>query len=156
MIKLFGILLILCVGGFSAVNAVRYEKRRINVMDGWLDLMFYIRGQIDCYLMPLNEILIGSDRKLLDACMSPHNATDLNAILHASAVYLDGDAKRLLESFVREIGSTYREEQVRRCDYYMTALRSQREKLSAELPMRLRLTVTLCICITLGTAILLW
>lgn len=156
MVKLFGVLLILGVGIFASVSAVRYEKRRLAVIDGWLDLIFYIRGQIDCYLTPLNEILLSGDRQLLDACMSPHNATDLHAILRASSVYLDGSAKRLLEGFVREIGSTYREEQVRRCDYYMTALRTQREKLSAELPMRLRLSVTICLCIALGTAILLW
>ena len=53
LIKLLGALLVLSVGGFSAFGTVRYEKKRILVLDGWIDLILYIRSQIDCYLTPL-------------------------------------------------------------------------------------------------------
>ncbi len=156
MIKLLGAVLILAVGGFAAYSTARYEKKRLSVLDGWIDLIVYIRAQIDCYLMPMDEILQNGDHTLLDACMSPTNATDLDAILRASSLYLDGEVKRLLEHFVRETGSTFREEQLRRCDYYVSALRTQRERLAAELPARRRLSTALCLCIAIGTAILLW
>ena len=106
--------------------------------------------------MPLDDILSGGDRALFEACMSPRNAADLPAILEASQIYLDGDAKRTLESFVREIGAGYREEQLKRCDYFIASLRAQRERIAAELPLRMRLCATLCVCIALATAILLW
>ena len=150
MLKFLGALLILSVGFFAAFLSVQYEKKRLTVVDGWIDLILYIRGQIDCYLMPLDEILSGGDRALFEACMSPSNAADLPAILNASGIYLDG------ESFVREIGSGYREEQLKRCDFFIASLRSQREKIAAALPLRVRLCATLCICIALATAILLW
>lgn len=156
MLKFLGALLILSVGFFAAFLSVQYEKKRLTVVDGWIDLILYIRGQIDCYLMPLDEILSGGDRALFEACMSPSNAADLPAILNASGIYLDGDGKRLVESFVREIGSGYREEQLKRCDFFIASLRSQREKIAAALPLRVRLCATLCICIALATAILLW
>ncbi len=156
MVKILGALLILSVGIFSAFVSVQYEKKRLSVVDGWIDLILYIRGQIDCYLMPLDDILSGGDRALFEACMSPENAADLPAILEASQIYLDGDAKRTLESFVREIGAGYREEQLKRCDYFIASLRAQREKIAAALPMRTRLCATLCVCIALATAILLW
>ena len=156
MLKLFGALLILFVGGVSAYLAVRYEKKRLTVLEGWIDLILYIRGQIDCYLMPMPEILASGDRALFEACMSPANAADLPEILHASSIYLDGGTKRLLESFVREIGTGYREEQLRRCDYFVDVLRTQREKTAAELSARIRLAVALCLCTALGTTILLW
>lgn len=154
--KLLGGLLILAVGGVAAYGTSKYERKRLAVLDGWIDLIVYIRSQIDCYLMPLNEILQCGDRTVLDACMSPANATDLGAILDASSLYLDGERLRLLKNFVQETGSSYREEQLRRCDYYITALRTQREKIASELPARRRLCVTLCLCVACGTAILLW
>ena len=156
MLKLLGALLILSVGIFSAYLSVQYEKKRLTVVDGWIDLILYIRGQIDCYLLPIGDILLGGDRALFEACMSPTNAADLPAILGASEIYLDGDAKRTLESFVREIGTGYREEQLKRCDFFIASLRTQRERIAAALPMRVRLCATLCICLSLATAILLW
>ncbi len=156
MIKLLGAALVLSVGVISAFGTVRYEKKRLSVLDGWIDLILYIRAQIDCYLTPLYEILSSSDPALMHACMSPEHETDLGAILRASSIYLDGNSKRLLESFIREIGSGYREEQVKLCDYYISALRTERAKVADELPTRMRLYAALCICVSLGTAILLW
>lgn len=156
MLKFLGAVLILTVGIFAAFVSVQYEKKRLAVVDGWIDLILYIRSQIDCYLMPLDDILSGGDRALFEACMSPSNAADLPAILDASGIYLDGDGKRLIESFVREIGAGYREEQLKRCDFFISSLRTQREKIAAQLPLRVRLCATLCICIALATAILLW
>jgi hypothetical protein len=156
MLKFLGALLILSVGVFAAFVSVQYEKRRLSVVDGWIDLILYIRGQIDCYLLPIEDILSSGDRALLEACMSPSNAADLPAILASCEIYLDGDAKRTLESFVREIGAGYREEQIKRCDFFIASLRTQREKIAASLPLRVRLCATLCICLALATAILLW
>jgi hypothetical protein len=156
MLKFLGALLIVAVGIFAAFVSVQYEKKRLGVVDGWIDLILYIRGQIDCYLMPIDDILSGGDRALLEACMSPANAADLPAILASCEIYLDGDAKRILDSFVREIGAGYREDQLKRCDYFISSLRAQRERIAASLPLRTRLCATLCICIALATAILLW
>lgn len=156
MLKLLGALLVLSVGVFSAFVSVQYEKKRLTVVDGWIDLILYIRGQIDCYLLPIGDILSGGDRALFEAFMSPSNAANLPAILEASGIYLDGEARHTLESFVREIGAGYREEQLKRCDFFIASLRNQRERIAAALPMRIRLCATLCICISLATAILLW
>ena len=156
MLKILGALLILSVGVFAAFISVQYEKKRLTVVDGWIDLILYIRGQIDCYLLPIGDILSGGDRALFEACMSPSNAANLPAILEASGIYLDGEARHTLESFVREIGAGYREEQLKRCDFFIASLRNQRERIAAALPMRIRLCATLCICLSLATAILLW
>ncbi len=154
--KLLGVILILLIGAVSALGAVHYEKRRLSVLDGWLDLIQYIRAQIDCYLKPMKEILEESRPELFEACLSPSPPGDLEAVLKHSAVYLDGDGKRLAEDFVKEIGSSYREDQLRRCDYYLDGMRRQRERIAAELPSRIRMCAGICLCISLGAAILLW
>ncbi len=156
MIKGLGALLILLVGAGAAWSAVCYERRRLSVIDAWIDLIFYIRAQIDCYLKPLQEILTDAEGARLASLLSAQSTSDLFAILRTSSIYLDGDAKRLLDNFVREIGSLYREEQIKRCDYYIAALRDIRASIAAEHPARIRLSVAVSICISLGTAILLW
>ena len=156
MLKLCGVLLILLVGGCCAYLSVCYEKKRVRVVEGWIDLIHYIRTQIDCYLMPMQEILANGDRMLLEACMSPANAADLPEILNASSIYLDGGVRRLLERFIYKLGDGYREEQLLRCDECIRELQAHKERLSAELAMRIRIVISLCLCIAAATAILLW
>ena len=155
MLKLFGAVLVLLVGTASALGTVRYEKKRITVLDAWIDLILYIQAEIDCYLTPLQDMLRISNSPLMHV-LQEGEKTDLGAILRSTSIYLDGNTKRLLESFVRKIGDGYREEQLKHCEYYLSSLRRERERMSGELPMRIRLYSAVCICTSLGTAILLW
>ena len=156
LIKSIGVGLILTAGSFASYTAVRYEKRKLSVLDAWIDLIFHIRGQIDCYLTPLNEILACADRDLLLSCMCRTPHPNLKTLFASSSPYLGGESKRLLTAFIREIGGSYREEQLRRCDYYINALRAIRDKLAADLPSRIKLYVTVSLCAALGAAIILW
>ena len=154
--KLLGSLLILCAGGMLAATVRRLERRRLSVLDAWIDLLIYMRGQIDCYLLPLDEILSAADKTLLLAC-SPAGRTDsLAALLQGALPYLDGEGRLLLVSLVRELGSSYREEQLKRCDYYVHALQICREKVAEALPARLKIGATLSICAAISAVILLW
>jgi hypothetical protein len=154
-LKCLGGLLILGTGGILAHAGAIAERRRLSVLDGWIDLIFYLRGQIDCYLTPLDCILAGADKALLDACMGSGKTRTLSSLLQASAPYLGAESQRALQAFLRGSGG-YREEQLKCCDYCLDTLRPLREKLAAELPARIRLCVTLCLCVAFGTAILLW
>lgn len=157
ILKICGVILILGAGCAAAAFAVRFEKRKIAVLAGWSDLIWYIRSQIDCYLMPLPEILAGADRALLDACCFQGTGhPDLNAVYHASQVYLDQEARRLLCAFVREIGTGYREELLRRCDYYIASLGKIRARRLEELPARGRVATAVCLGAAALAAILLW
>lgn len=157
ILKILGVILILGTGVFSAGVVIRYEKRKIAVLAGWSDLIWYIRSQIDCYLMPLPEILAGADRALFDACgCSGDRRPDLTAVYHASQFYLDAESRRLLCSFVREVGSGYREELLRRCDYYIASLGRIRSRRLEELPARSRVAAAVCIGVAALAAILLW
>ena len=157
ILKICGVLLILGAGGAAAAFILRFEKRKIAVLAGWSDLIWYIRSQIDCYLMPLPEIMAGADRALLDACcFQSAGRPDLTAVYHASQIYLDPEARRLLCAFVREIGSGYREELIRRCDYYISSLGKIRAKRMEELPARGRVATAVCLGAAALAAILLW
>ena len=132
--KIIGSLLLAGAGGYLAMMLSRYERRRLLVLDGYLSLIRCIKGQIDCFSMPLEDILAGIDPSVLSACRG----------------------ERLLSSFAGELGRTHRAEQVSRCDYYLSALGEERRRLADALPGRLRTGSTLCITCALAMAVLLW
>lgn len=148
--------MVIAAGGTAAFYLASYEKKKLSVLDAWIDLIFHIRGQIDCYLMPLDEILSCADEAVLKGCMCRTPHPDLQALAQASSPYFSQESKRLINAFIKEIGGSYREEQLKRCDYYINALRTIRQKIAQELPSRIKLTVSLCICAAIGAAILLW
>ncbi len=154
--KLLGSALMLLSGGALAVGLVRREHRRAAVLSAWVELIFYIRDQIDCYLTPMDEILASADPSLLHACMCQTRPQSLNEVLECSVLYLDPDSARQINAFVHEVGGAFRDEQVKRCDRYLAVLRQLREGCAAELPRKIRLCTTLCVCGAVGVLILLW
>ena len=77
-------------------------------------------------------------------------------MLTHSRIYLDRESYRLLQRFFLEFGSLYRDEQLRRCDYYIEALGEQRRILFDDLPARAKIGGALCICSVIGLLIILW
>ena len=162
--KLIGSLILLFAGGYVSLAITRFERRRLRVLDGYISLIYYIKGQIDCYAMPLSDILASADPAVIAACLGLDLTTPLplpadiplTAMVQESRLYLEPEAERLLTTLTGELGATYRTEQVTRCDHYLTALTEERKKLRDTLPARLRATCTLCLCCALGAAVLLW
>ena len=165
--KILGSLILLCAGGYVSLVFTRFEHRRLRVLDGYISLIYYMKGQIDCYAMPLSDIMASVDPTVLAACLGLDESTPLppllteerqplTAMVRESRLYLEPEAERLLTGFSGELGSTYRAEQVARCDHYLTALTEERRKLGDTLPARLRATCTLCLCCALVAAVLLW
>ena len=154
--KALGALLILAVGAITAKAGAMREREKLTVLDAWLGLLLYVRGQIDCYLLPLDEIFRDADVELLRAASAGRKTETWDGLLRASLPHLGKESARLLTSLIRELGSSYREEQLRRCDYYLAALGKERDRIAAALPARQKLCVASCLCTALGTAILLW
>lgn len=153
--KLIGGGMILGVGMATAVFGIRREKRKLTVLDGWIDLISRIRSQIDCYLTPLDEIL--RTATLNGLCNTKERGqTSLAELLQATAGGLGEEERRLLGAFVGEIGNGYREDQIQKCNYYLEALRALRRERAAGLSPRIRVLLALCLGASLGTTILLW
>lgn len=155
-LKFIGFLLILAAGGGAAALSVRTERRRLEVLDGWIDLIAYVRSRIDCFLMPQDAILASCGRELILRCGGTLPCHSFSALARAAERHLTPEGARLIGAFTHGIGSGYREEQVCACDYYIDALREIRKKQAEALPARLRVRVALCLTAALGAAILLW
>ena len=164
--KILGCIFLLLAGGYVSLWITRFERRRLRVLDGYISLIYYIKSQIDCYAMPLTDILAGADPSVIAACLGvdtlPIGDTwesrdpPLSAMIQESRLYLDQEAERLLTTFTGELGRNYRTEQVSRCDYYISALTEERRKLSESMPARIRACGILALSAALGAAVLLW
>ncbi len=156
ILKIIGSVLILFAGGAGAVSLVRMEQQRLSVLDGWIDLLQFIRSSIDCFLAPMGEIFTKIDPDLFFACMGREKTKNFEELLAASRLFLCGDAHRQLRSFFREIGGGNREDQIKRCDYAIDALRTVRDKQAEELAPKQKAHAAICICAAFAVAILLW
>ncbi len=164
--KMIGSLLLTLSGGCLALAFGRYERQRILVLDGFISLLRFIRGQVDCFAMPMQDILSSVDPSVLAACQGhdrviapalyPNFPPSLPELLSESRNFLGRESERLLSSFVGEFGHTFKSEQVGRCDYYLSALGEERRRLADALPGRLRAGNTLCMSLALTAAMLLW
>lgn len=152
MLKLVGSLLLALTGVALAVSISRFEQKKLRVLDSFISLIFHIKGQIDCFGLPLCDIL----RNRPSGLELPSDIENFGELLDHSRIYLDTESYRLLYSFYSEFGGLYREEQLKRCDYYIEALGEQRRGLFEDLPSRRKIGSALCICSVIGILIILW
>ena len=161
-------------GGFLIVVSLvmtykkytRHQQKKMEQIRSFVYLIRHIRQMIDCYAMPLSDILASADPAVLAACLGldmaghppPALAGDrpITSMVEESRLYLEPETERLLTTLTGELGSTYRAEQVARCDHYLRALTEERRKLGDSLPARLRAVCTLCLCSAVVAALLLW
>ena len=155
-IKLIGSVLLCASGAFSALSLCRFHRRRLDTTDGFISLIYYVKGQVDCYARPIGDILRSLPPELLRACNCPRGASSLEELILESRIYLDRESLRLLSSFASEFGSIFREEQTKRCDHYIALLRDRRGEIANKLSSEMRSGSAVCICVSLCLAILLW
>ena len=156
IIKLIGTVLLSVSGVAIAVSVCRFQRRKLMPLDGLISLIFFIKGQVDCYARPVSEILASVPPDILVDCNSHSGAESLEEIAESCKSYLDDEPGRLISTFATEFGTTFREEQLRRCDYYIAALSEQRRQLEPAVAARSRSSSAVCICAALCVAILLW
>lgn len=155
-VKLIGGMIVVISSIFVALSHRRFQGTRLKTLDGFIALLMYIKGQVDCYALPLYEILMSIPPEILCDCNCPEGVESLDELIYESKIYLEEESLRLLEAFSVEFGSTFREEQLRRCDFYLNALVEERKRLSDDVIKRSRVGSALSICSSLGLLILLW
>ena len=154
--KLIGALFLLGCGVVVAQSAVKRERVRLQVHDALISLLFFIKGRIDCYAMPAEQILREMDKGILADCRCPGQVESIEELLGYVRGYLDPETYRVLQSFGAGLGGGFRDEQIKRCDYYIEILREKRMQLEAELSARAKTNGAIWILGALGVVILLW
>lgn len=154
--KLLGAVLIFGCGVLLGMTLARFERARARQGQGFLALLCHIRAQIDCFSIPLGRILASCDEKILADCgVEATDIADLKTLLDGTRLYLGEEACRLLLDFSERLGSSYREEQLRCCDYYIRCFTPVVDRLRAELPKRERMALFLPMALSAALLLLL-
>jgi hypothetical protein len=155
-LKLIGSILVSLVGIFSAFELTRYHKKRVSTLDGIISLIFYVKGQVECYSRPISAILSTLPPRIARECNCQGGIECLEDVADGSDIYLDEECARIFDAFAAEFGQSFREEQVRRCDHYASLLGERRIAVESRARADSRacgaLTVSAAVCL----AILLW
>ena len=156
LIKIIGSVLLAASGVCASVSLCRYCRRRLDTLDGFIALIFYIKGQVECYARPIGEIIASLSPEILRDLNCPTGASSIEELVSESRIYLDREGLRIVSAFSQEFGAVFREEQSRRCDYYIALLGERRARLSERLLPEMRAGSAVCICSSLCLLILLW
>lgn len=154
--KMAGALILSLSGILCAAHLNRRAERRLREISGWIALLRFSKLQVECFSLPMGEILARCDAQILSDCgyigqIAPRSFEDL---LSAS-VLCDGETESIVRGFCEEFGRGYREEQTRAFDYYLSMLESRRKLWNEKLPARKKMNATLSICAALAIVLLL-
>ncbi len=140
-VKGIGIALLAACGVLCGILTASFERKKCLQAEGFVDLVRNIRLQIDCFGTPVAKILTSLDKKLYATLGAPCDCTDLEDLLQKTMLLVDPDYARLLFDFAASLGTGYREEELRYCDYYLARLVPLAQQIREELEKRTRLAL---------------
>lgn len=144
-----------------AIQSQQYEKMKIKQAEAFIILIKFIKKQIDCFCLPIYEIISKSDQTVLKNCGFKY--CDINNmpidssfewILNNCWLYIDQEAIELIKKFSSELGKSYREDQLKSCDYYASELMEYKNRLISDLPKKRKIKTALCVCSSLSFILL--
>ncbi len=142
-------------GAVGAAFLSRAESERLKRLDALIELLRFIRREIDYFCVPINEIFRRADHRILKECGVIGTVTDFDSFISSLSPVPDDEIKNILISFSRELGISYREEQLKNCDLHINTLTSLRDRAYAESKKNKKLHTTLCISAAAAIVILL-
>jgi len=155
-IRILGAAILSLCGVLFAAHLNRRAENCLGETEGWIALLRFVKGQVECFSLPMGEILARCDAEILRTCgygatLSPKS---FSGMIEASC-FCDQDCERIARAFAEDFGRGYREEETRGCDYYLAQLESHKEALSKKLPLQKKRNATLSICAALALVLLL-
>ena len=154
--KLIGLALLAVCGVLGGVLLTRFERAKCLQTEAFVDLIRNVRLQIDCFGTPIGQILASLDDKLYAALGAPRDPCDLSDLLDKTLLLVDREYAGLLRDFAAALGTGYREEELRYCDYYLARLIPLAQKIRDELEKRIRLALILPSALAAALVLLLW
>ena len=154
--KCLGVALLLGCGALGSFFLVRFERARCLQAEGFLTLIRTLRLQIDCFGTPVEKILSTLDEKTRAELGAPRRSADLGALLQHTLLLVPRDFCKLLFDFSLSLGTGYREEELRYCEYYLSRLEPLAKRMRDELDKRVRLAIVLPLSLAAALMLLLW
>lgn len=156
LLRIAGAVLLVLSGAVAAYVINASDSASLSQTEGFISFIRLCRVQIDCFSLPMGEILRGCKKKVLSDCgyQRSEPPSDISGFVSGCRVS-DPKAYKLFSDFSSEFGRGYRNEQLKACDYYISMLEEHRKKLDVSLPVKRKRNSALCVCASLALAILL-
>ncbi len=154
--RVIGIIIVLMSGVAGSFFAVReLEKRLLNVR-ALCKLLRICAEQVEYFSRGSREILLSCDSELLREC-GYYEETLPNSFFEFfdSCEILCKESRSIMLEFAGDFGKNYRDEQVKRCRYYLERMNERASELEAALPAQRKLAISLFVSATLMVIILL-
>lgn len=154
--KIMGAALVIIGGALLSLTLNKRADMESELDYGWLAMLRYIKNQVDCFSLPITEILKKCDGELFKRCGfgDGEPPKDICSLM-SGASFSDKETERMLKEFFGSFGRFYRDEQVAQCQKYISMLESHTESKRRQLPVRKKLNTTLIMSVSIAIAILL-
>jgi len=155
MLEWIGAGILIAAAWCVSAGLIRDHKTGLRELEAWYDMISCIRDNIEHLMKPLPDIFQTYTNDCLETCgfLPAVRRTDLRQAWDGQTFTLTGEAYRLIRDFVRSIGSGYRTEELRLCEYTLGRLHgileraraddANQRKLYKTVPMMLALSVIL-------------
>ena len=134
-----------------------YEKKKTIQINAYLKLLSYIKAQIECYMLPIDMVLMKCDGSLIYDCgfYEDERPKSFNELLDNSKFYIDNEMLEKLCAFSRELGTSYAEDQLKLCERYISDLNIMYEKYKTQRTKDKKLSLAICLSTSLSLILIL-
>lgn len=134
----------------------RADSAALLQTEGFISWVRHVRSQIECFSMPLREVLLRCPDDVYVSCGygEEQRPSTVDEFIRGCSIS-DGETQKHMARFCADIGKGYREEQLVLCDYTVGLLEERRRALSDQLPARKKRNSALCMSGALTVVILL-
>ncbi len=155
MYKLIGAVILVLAALFCSAYILLREKKHIEQLGGFTELIRQIYKQIEAFNLPVPDIMKSLDRDILKSCgASGQEGLTIESLVSREELFLNQKEKKIILDFSQGLGRCYRDEQLKLCKYYLDELEGRLSIIRSEYPKKRKLTLTLCFCAALGLIIL--
>jgi len=155
IIKISGIIILLFAGITITSEIKKNNYARLVRIEALIELMRDVQLKIDCYALPIPEILARCESRILVDCgISEGQCSSLKELYEKCAVRAESPEGKVLREFCCNIGEGYRETEVKLCEKYIAEMNLLKTDYRSKLPKLNKASAVLCYFI-LGVIIIL-
>jgi stage III sporulation protein AB len=123
------------------------QKKRLKNLDSLIDLVRYIRTQIDCFMLPVDKII-------LDYTAGDNSSSDIASELKKDSFaksaeklkdIIGGEEYEAIASLSKSLGKGYRDEQLKLCGICLDSLESIYQKHKSDMQGKIKTYRAFCL-----------
>jgi len=147
ILKFFGAAVLLAASFFLGASMIRDERGKIDEACSILDLIKYIKDNIEHFVKPLPDIFASYNNSVLEKngflTSVRENGIHLTAEKIEDYFHTDSELLSIFGDFCRSIGGGYKDDEVRLCSYTANQIEKRIEKMRDDYSSRSKLYRTI-------------